>query len=126
MPSFCTSSLTSLLTTGDNSDSEEEEDYPESNARATYAHAKFASILTPSQKKTSQLEVEPRPIRIRAGRMMTRNHQRLIDVAIDSLQDDDDSGPPGLESWDDEQETENVAPQFEVAGCLFSHRCYAC
>jgi hypothetical protein len=45
---------------------------------------------------------------------VTRNHQRLIDVAIDSLQDDDDSGPPDLESCDDEQETENVAPQFEV------------
>jgi hypothetical protein len=71
-------------------------------------------ILPPSQKKTSQLEVEPRPIRIRAGRIITRNHQRLIDVAIDSLQDDDDSGPPDLESFDDEQGTENVTPQFEV------------
>ena len=103
-----------MLPTGNNSDSEEEEDYPDSNARATYAHAKFARILPPSQKKTSQLEVEPRPIRIRAGRIITRNHQRLIDVAIDSLQDDDDSGPPDLESDDDVQGTENVTPQFEV------------
>jgi hypothetical protein len=45
---------------------------------------------------------------------VTRNHQRLIDVAIDSLQDDDDSGPPDLESDDDVQGTENVAPQFAV------------
>ncbi len=45
---------------------------------------------------------------------MTRNHQRLIDVAMDSLQDDDDSGPPDLESDDDVQGTENVAPQFKV------------
>ena len=52
-------------------------------------------------------------MRVRAGRIVTRNHQRLIDVAIDSLQDDDDSGPPDLESCDDEQETEDVAPQFE-------------
>ncbi len=39
-----------ILTSGNNSDSEE--DYPESNARATYEHAKFARILPPSQKKT--------------------------------------------------------------------------
>ncbi len=103
-----------MLPTGQNIDSEEEEDYPDSNARVTYAHAKFARILPPSQKKTSQLEVEPRPIRIRAGRVITRNHQRLIDVAIDSLQDDDDSGPPDLGSDDDEQGTENIAPQFAV------------
>jgi hypothetical protein len=31
-----------ILPTGDNSDSEEEDDYPEPNARATYAKAKFA------------------------------------------------------------------------------------
>jgi hypothetical protein len=105
-----------MLPTGRNSDLEEDEDYPDSNARATYAHAKFARILPPSQKKTSQLEVEPRPIRIKAlaGRVMTRTHQRLIDVAIDSLQDDEDSGPPDLESDYDEQGTENVAPQLAV------------
>jgi hypothetical protein len=101
-----------MLPTGNHSDSEVEEDYSDSNARATYAHAKFARILPPSQKKTSQLEVEPRPIRIRAGRVMTRTHQRLIDVAIDSLPDDEGSDPPDLESDDDEQGTENVAPQF--------------
>ncbi len=33
-----------MLPTGKNSDSEEEEDYPDSNARATYAHAKFARV----------------------------------------------------------------------------------
>jgi hypothetical protein len=33
-----------ILPTGDNSDSEEEDDYPEQNARATYAKAKFARI----------------------------------------------------------------------------------
>ncbi len=103
-----------MLPTGNNSDSEEEEDYPDSNARATYAHAKFARVLPPSQKKTSQLEVEPRPIRTRAGRVMTSTHQRLIDVAIDSLQEDEDGGPPDLESDDDEQGTENVTPQFAV------------
>ncbi len=65
-----------ILPTGSNSDSEEEEDNPDSNARATYARATatFARILPPSQKKTSQLEVEPRPVRVRAGRIVTRNH----------------------------------------------------
>jgi hypothetical protein len=41
-----------MLPTGENSDSEEEEDYPESNARATFAKAKFARIQPPIQKKT--------------------------------------------------------------------------
>jgi hypothetical protein len=107
-----------MLPTGKSSDSEEEEDYPDSNARATYAHAKFARVLPPSQKKTSQLEVEPIPIKTRAGRVMTRTHQRLsrrlIDVAINSLQNDEDSGPPDLESDDNEQGNENVTPHFEV------------
>jgi hypothetical protein len=92
-----------MLPTGDNSDSEEEEDYPESNARATFAKAKFAHIQPPIQKKTSQLEVEPRPIRTRAGQVVTRTHQQLIDAAIDSLQEDIYSGLPDLESDDDHQ-----------------------
>jgi hypothetical protein len=91
-----------MLPTGDNSDSEEEEDYPEPNARATYAKAKFARVQPPTQKKTSQLGVEPRPIRTRAGQVRTRTHQRLINVVIDSLQDNEDSGPSNLESDDDE------------------------
>ncbi len=33
---------------------------------------------------------------------------------MDSLQDDEDSGPPDLESDDDYQESVNVIPQFEV------------
>jgi hypothetical protein len=70
-------------------DSEEEDDYPEQNARATYTKAKFARIQPTIQKKTSRLEVEPRPTRTRAGQIITRTHQRLIDVGIDSLQEDD-------------------------------------
>ncbi len=38
----------------------------------------------------------------------------MIDVAIDSLQEDDYSGLPDLETDDDEQESGNVVPQFEV------------
>jgi hypothetical protein len=91
-----------MLLTGNNSDSEEKDDYPEQNARATYAKAKFARIQPTIQKKTSQLDVEPGPTRTRAGRVITRTHQRLIDVAIDSLQEDDYSGLPDLETDDDE------------------------
>jgi hypothetical protein len=60
------------------------------------------------------LDVEPRPTRTRAGQIITGTHQRLIDVAIDSLQEDDYSGLPDLETDDDEQGSGNVAPQFEV------------
>jgi hypothetical protein len=38
----------------------------------------------------------------------------LIDAAIDSLQEDDFSGPPDLESDDDEQGSKNVEPRFAV------------
>ncbi len=103
-----------ILSTGNNSDSEEEDDYPEQNARATYAKAKFARIQPTFKKKTSRMDVEPRPTRTRAGQVITRTHQRLIDVAIDSLQEDDYSGLPNLETNDDDQESVNDIPQFEV------------
>jgi hypothetical protein len=103
-----------MLPTGNSSDSKEEEDYPEQNASATYAKTKFARIQPVIPKKTVQREIEPRPTRTRAGQVMTRTHQRLIDLAIDSLQDDEDSCPPDLETDDDDQESVNVIPQFEV------------
>ncbi len=47
-----------MLPTGNNSDSEEEDDNPEPNARATFAKAKFAHILHPTiQKKTSRITI---------------------------------------------------------------------
>ena len=58
--------------------------------------------------------IEPRPTRTRAGQVVTRTHQRLIDTATDSLQEDDYSGLPDLESDDDAQGSENVVPRFEV------------
>ncbi len=102
--------------TGNNSDLEEEDDYPEQNARATYTKAKFACIPPTIQKKTSRMDVEPRPTRTRAGQVITRTHwhQQLINVAIDSLQEDDYSGLPDLETDDHEQGSGNVAPQFEI------------
>ncbi len=102
-----------MLPTGDNSDSEEEDDYPEQNARATYAKAMFARIQPIIQKKTSQMDIEPRPTRTRAGQVVTRTYQRLIDLAIDSLQDDEHIGLPDLETDNDDQESVNVIPQFE-------------
>jgi hypothetical protein len=93
---------------------EEEDDYPEPNVLATYAKATFARIQPTIQKKSSQMDGEPGPTRTRAGQVVTRNHQRLIDLAIDSLQEDDYSGLPDLETDDDDQESVNVIPQFEV------------
>jgi hypothetical protein len=45
---------------------------------------------------------------------MTRTHQQLIDLAMDSLQEDENSGPPDLETEDDDEESVNVIPKFEV------------
>jgi hypothetical protein len=64
-----------MLPTGYNSDSEEEDDYPEENVRATYSKAKFARIQPTIQKKTSQMDVEPEPTRTRAGQFITRTDQ---------------------------------------------------
>ncbi len=60
------------------------------------------------------MEIEPRPIRCRAGQVITRSHWRFIDLEKNSLQNDEDSGPPDLESDDDDQESVNVTPKFEV------------
>jgi hypothetical protein len=102
-----------MLPTGDY-DSEEEEDYMEQNVRATYAKAKFARIQPIIQQQTFQAEIEPRPTRCRAGQIITSTHQRLIDLAIDSLQDDELIGMPDLESDDDDQESIKGTPNFEV------------
>jgi hypothetical protein len=40
------------------------------------------------------MEIEPKPTKGRAGQVITRNHQRLIDLAIDSLQGDGHIGMP--------------------------------
>ncbi len=64
-----------MLPTGNYSDSEEEDDYPDQNARATYAKAKFARIQSIIQKKTSRLDIEPGPTRTRAGQGMAHTHQ---------------------------------------------------
>ncbi len=63
-----------MLLTGNNSDSEEEDDYSEPNVQATYAKVKFARIQPTIQKKTSQMGVEPGPTRTRAGQVVTRTH----------------------------------------------------
>jgi hypothetical protein len=93
-----------MLPTGNYSDPEEEEDYPEQNVRARHAKAKFACIQPIIQRKTVRMEIEPRPTGTRAGQVITRTYQRLIGIAMDSLQDDEDSGPPDLETDDDDHE----------------------
>jgi hypothetical protein len=101
-----------MLPTGDYLNSEEEEDYPEQNVRATYAKAKFARIQPIIQ--TVRMEIEPGPTRTKAGQVITRTRQQLIYLAMDSLQDYEDIGPPDLETDDGDQKSVNVIPQFEV------------
>ncbi len=60
------------------------------------------------------MDVEPGPTRTRARQVITRSHQRLIDLAIDSLQDNDYSGLPNLETDDGDQKGVNIVSQFEV------------
>ncbi len=64
-----------MLPTGDYSDWEEEGDYLEQNVRATYAKAKFARIQPIIQRQGVRMEIEPRPIKTRAGQVITRSHQ---------------------------------------------------
>ncbi len=74
----------------------------------------LSCIQTTIQKKTSQMDVEPWPTGTRAEQVVTRAHQQLIDIAINSLQEDDYSGLPVLETDDDEQQSVNNVPQFAV------------
>jgi hypothetical protein len=101
-----------MLATGDTSDSDEEEDYPEQNVQATYAKAKFARIQPIIQQQTVQMETEPKPIRVRAGQVITSTHQSLIDLAVDSMQVDEHIGMPDFVSDDENQESINGTPNF--------------
>ena len=83
-----------MLPTGDISDLDEEEGYQEQNVRATYAEEKFARIQPIIHQQAVKMEIEPKPIRVRAGQVITRPHQRLIDLAIYSMQDDEHIGMP--------------------------------
>ncbi len=94
-----------MLPSGDNSDPEEEEDYPEQNVRVTYTKAKFSRIQPIIQRQNVQVEIEPTPLRTKAGQVIIRTHQWSIDLAIDSSQDDEDSSTPDLETDDDDQES---------------------
>jgi hypothetical protein len=71
-----------LLTGGEITDSGEEEDYPEQNVRATYAKAKFARNRPIIQGQSVQM-----PTKVRAGQVISRTHQHLIDLAIGSMVD---------------------------------------
>ncbi len=72
-----------MLPTGEICISDEEEDYTEQNVRATYAKAKFGRIqpmmLPIIQGQSVQMEIEPKPSMDRAGQVITRTHQRVID-----------------------------------------------
>ena len=82
-----------MLWTGEYS-SKDEEDYTEKNVQATYAKAKFARIQSIPQKQLQQV-IEPNQQRSRTGQdrqVTTRSHQRLINIAIGSMHDDEDNG----------------------------------
>jgi hypothetical protein len=86
--------------------------------------ANSAFAYDTSHMKTSHMDVEPGPTRSRAGQVVTRTHQRLIDLSIDSLQEDGYNGLPNLETDDDDQESVNVISQYDVqdAGMIeFTH-----
>jgi hypothetical protein len=63
-----------MLLTAEISDSDEEEDYPEQDVRATYAKAKFALIrpIMKGQAVQVQMEIKPKPIMVREGQVITR------------------------------------------------------
>jgi hypothetical protein len=91
-----------------------EEDYPEQNVTATYAKAKFARIRPIIQEQTVQMEIELKPVRVtvRAGQVMTSTHQRLIDLAIDSMEVDEYIGMPDLVADNEDQEKVSMVCQI--------------
>ena len=101
-----------MLLTGEYS-SEDEEDYTEKNVRATFAKEKFARIRSIPHKQLQHV-IEPNPPRRRAGQVTIGSHQRLIEIAIDSMHDYEDNSVPDLESDDEDQENINWASNFGV------------
>jgi hypothetical protein len=101
-----------MLPTGEISDSDKEEDYPEQNFRATYVKAKLARIQRIIQGQAVQMEIEPKPVMVRAGQVMTRTHQRLIDLAIDSIENDEHIGMPDLVTDDENQVSDREYADF--------------
>ncbi len=51
---------------------------------------------------------------VRAGQVLTSPHQRLIDLAIDFMQDDEYSSMPDLETDDEDQASINSTPNLGV------------
>jgi hypothetical protein len=85
------------------------------NVRATYAQAKFAHIQPIIQQQIVQVDIEPTPIMmVRAGQVITSTHQRLIDMAKDSMKNDEYIGLPDLGTDNEDQESINGKPNFEV------------
>jgi hypothetical protein len=99
-----------MLPTGDISDSDEEEDYSEQNVQATYPKAFLARIQPIIQQQTVEMEIEPKPIRVRAGQAITRTHERLLG----SMRDDEHISMPDLVSDDEDQESIHGTSNFEV------------
>ncbi len=97
-----------MLPTGEISESDEEEDYPEQNVRA------IRQSLHAFQQQAVQAETEPKPIMVRAGQDITRTHQCLVDLAIDSMEYDEHVGLPNLVIDDEDQESIDGMPNFEV------------
>jgi hypothetical protein len=60
------------------------------------------------------MDIEPKPVLVRAGQVTTSTHNCLIDVAIDSMEDDQHIGMPYFVSDDDDQESIDGTPNFEV------------
>jgi hypothetical protein len=60
------------------------------------------------------VEIEPKPTRVRAGQAIASTHERLIDLAIASVQDHEHIGVPDLESDNEHKKNINGTPNFEV------------
>jgi hypothetical protein len=105
-----------MLPTGDMSDTDNEEDSQRRDVRAAYAKAIFSHIqpITHEQTGQHQMEIEPKPVMVRAGQVDTLTHRRLIDVVIDSMEKDEHIGMPELVTDDGDQESIDEFPNFEV------------
>ena len=85
---------------------------PASSPRAVAPHPAGAGCRT-AARRVQMMELS-KPGHKDKGRASYNQYSSAIDRRSDSLQEDDFSGLPDLESDDDEQGSENVVPRFEV------------
>ncbi len=74
-----------------------------------------------TREKTVQMEIKPKPVMVRTGQVMISTHQRLVNLAVDSIGNDEHIWMSDLVADDEHQENIDGVPNFEVQDDSIHH-----